>query len=165
MYVRFQRARGGGLFQAARHDLLLSPRLTRDGVRRAQRLRAWLWRHTPVPPRSAYVPPPGIYSTTWFRPDARKHIAAATELARILLDTGVHIRLVWSPDPGRIVHQDSVQIVAWSERRTPYGVSIPYRSSAQSPRPRCRRDRATIRQWGRPCTNPVPDEIWSAAFK
>jgi hypothetical protein len=76
---------------------------------------AWFNANLPVPPFSSSNWPRD--AVTWFRDDAGEPIKRMWEIASLLKDHGVPVRLLRSSNPGRILYQDSYQIVVeeWKE--------------------------------------------------
>ncbi len=141
MYIRFEGPGGQGLFQLA--DLKLF-RKRNDSCRdatEAKKLRAWLWRHTPSPPKWAYEPGElDVYPSTWFRDDFyRSHMRRAMLLSELLVARGVRLRVLRVETlPGPIVYKDKVQVVVWSAGGKVRGERVGERALAP-------RSRATIR--------------------
>lgn len=56
------------------------------------------------------------HAVAWFRPEAREPIRRMWDIAAILFDHGLLIRLITSEKPGTIVYEDPHQIVAETPR-------------------------------------------------
>jgi hypothetical protein len=69
----------------------------------------WFNANLPCPPFSSSKWPEDAVS--WFRDDAGDAIKKMWELASLLEEHGVPIRLLRSANPGKILYQDSYQIV------------------------------------------------------
>jgi hypothetical protein len=159
MYYRFEGPGGWGIFMSAAPSKLFGQDVLPDRVARAERLHAWLWSCTPPADGRAYrTPTPGTRATTWFVAEAREHVRAAWELAELLSAVGVPIRLIRSAKPGTIVFRDDVQVVVWSGKDLPRGISVPrYRAHRREGM----RDRTTIRRWKEPLNTAVSAETWA----
>jgi hypothetical protein len=80
-----------------------------DQVSRLEELYEWFSANLPVPPFSSRNWPRDAVS--WFRDDAVEPIGRMWEIASLLREHGVPIRMLRSANPGRILYQDSCQIV------------------------------------------------------
>jgi hypothetical protein len=76
---------------------------------------AWLNSNLPVPPFSSNTWPRN--AVAWFKHDAGPPIAKMWEIADLLREHGVPVRLLKSRNPGKIVYEDSYQVVVeeWSQ--------------------------------------------------
>ena len=69
----------------------------------------WFNSNLPVPPFSSSNWPRD--AVTWFRDGAGEPIARIWEIASLLKEHGVPVRMLRSANPGKILHEDSYQIV------------------------------------------------------
>ena len=54
----------------------------------------------------------GQRGLSWFKPAAREHIAKMHALSGALVACGVHIEMLTTRDPGIVIYQDRLQLVA-----------------------------------------------------
>jgi hypothetical protein len=124
MYIRFVVGADGehhrfltGLITEAR---LLRDRggLDQHQVSLLEELYIWFNANIPVPPFSSSNGPED--SVTWFRDNAGEPIKRMWELASLLKDHGVAVRMLRSPNPGKVLYEDSYQIVVeeWKQLKT-----------------------------------------------
>lgn len=74
----------------------------------------WLNEHLPVPPFRA-MERSGKWTeraVCWFRPEAKEAIGRVWDVVAILKEHGTPVRLLATDRPGRILFEDSFQIVA-----------------------------------------------------
>ena len=83
--------------------------LNQDRVFWLEEIYEWFNANLLVPPFSTSNWPRD--AVAWFRDDAREPIKRMWEIASLLKDHGVPVRLLRSHNPGRILYQDSYQIV------------------------------------------------------
>jgi hypothetical protein len=83
--------------------------LDQDQVSWLEEAYAWFNANLPVPPFSSSNWPRD--AVTWFRDDAGEPIKQMWEITSLLKDHGVPVRLLRSINPGKILYQDSCQIV------------------------------------------------------
>ncbi len=69
----------------------------------------WLDANLPVPPFSAGNWPKD--AVAWFKNDAGEPIEKMWEIANLLKEHGVPVRLLRSKHPGRALYEDSYQVV------------------------------------------------------
>jgi hypothetical protein len=69
----------------------------------------WFSANLPVPPYSSSNWPRGAIA--WFRDDAGEPISRMWEIASLLKEQGVPVRILLSANPGKILYQDAYQIV------------------------------------------------------
>ena len=83
-----------------------------------EELYAWFNANIPVPPFSSGRWPDD--AVTWFRDTAVEPINRMWELASLLKGHGVPVRMLRSPGPGKILYEDSYQIVVdeWKQLNT-----------------------------------------------
>lgn len=84
-------------------------RLSNEECSRLERTYQWFNDHVPVPPFSAGRWPRDVVS--WFKADAHEAISGMWELSAILRDHDVPTRMLRSPNPGRVVYEDDLQVV------------------------------------------------------
>lgn len=120
MYLRFVTARRdpgsgepGGVFQAM-YALEDAGALDPFEAARWKALDAWFTRHLPRPPRMARSTRPGAHAqaVSWFRASAREHIARMHEIAAILAEHGIVVRMIQTDRPGYVVYEDEHQVAA-----------------------------------------------------
>jgi hypothetical protein len=70
---------------------------------------AWFNANLPVPPFSSSNWPRD--TVTWFRDDASEPIKRMWEITSLLKDHGIPVRLLRSPNPGKILYEDTYQVV------------------------------------------------------
>ena len=78
---------------------------------------AWFQRHLAEPRRFVATRSRGYYrreplAVSWFRAEAREHLAHAEALARVLSDCGVPVQTLRTEHPGYVVYEDEHQVVA-----------------------------------------------------
>jgi hypothetical protein len=83
--------------------------LDQDQVSRLEEVYAWFNANLPVPPFSSSNWPRD--AVAWFKDDAGEPIKRMWEVTSLLKDHGVPVRLLRSLNPGKILYQDSYQIV------------------------------------------------------
>jgi hypothetical protein len=102
--------------------IITEPRLLRDRGGLDQGQECWLeeaykWfnANLPIPPFSSGDWPSD--AVAWFRDDAGEPIRKMWEVASLLKEHGVPVRLLRSANPGKVLYQDSYQIVVeeWKE--------------------------------------------------
>lgn len=101
-----------GIFGAA-YRLLHARRLSRYECRALNDLLLWFDDNLETPERFAM--PAGKrrkYGVCWFKHAAREHLARAHQMATILEDNGVYIRLFKARRVGTVIYEDPVQVVA-----------------------------------------------------
>ena len=119
-YVRFvcfqkigrQRSRLG-LF-AAIDEAVESEHTERWAIREARQQSAWFNANLAIPQQFSFgghkgYGQPGL---SWFKPGATEHIQRMHRLKAALEACGMHVEIVTTRDPGRIIWQDDHQIVA-----------------------------------------------------
>lgn len=76
----------------------------------------WFADHLPIPPRERFADGCGI---SWFRPDAGTSISRLWSVVAILREHGVAVRRIRTRRPGRVLYEDSQQVVAvpWRDLR------------------------------------------------
>ena|ERR1035441_3575372 len=96
--------------------LITEARLLRDRgglneheVHLLEEIYAWFNSNIPVPPFSSTNWPDDAVS--WFRDNAAEPIRRMWEIAALLKDHGVPVRMLRSANPGRVLYEDSYQIV------------------------------------------------------
>jgi hypothetical protein len=89
--------------------------LNQDQMSRLEEAYAWFNATLPVPPFSSGNWPRD--AVTWFRDDAGEAIKKMWEIASLLKEHGVPVRMLRSANPGKILYQDSYQIVVVEWRR------------------------------------------------
>lgn len=97
-----------GIFTEAR---LLRDRgeLTHEEEGRLAELYEWFNEHVPVPPFSTGRIRGDVVA--WFKHDAGDPVTKMWNLAALLREHGVEVRLLRSMNPGRVVYEDQVQVV------------------------------------------------------
>lgn len=115
MFIRFVVGSDGqhhkeltGIFTEAR---LLRERgaLSAEEEIRLEELYDWFNDHVPVPPFATERFPRDAVS--WFKDDAGEPVSRMWDIVALLRAHGVVVRLLRSPQPGRIVYEDGVQVV------------------------------------------------------
>jgi hypothetical protein len=104
-----------GVFHAMRY-LRDDGGLSRSEEAAADRVFDWLSDHLASPPPGLLRRHPEAVS--WFRIEARQHIARAEKLARLLVKKGIRVRRLERVHPGRIVFMDEHQIFALPRARS-----------------------------------------------
>jgi hypothetical protein len=121
MYIRFETLDGRGLFHVM-GDIDLHDRrpkgIPRREVRQLDECYEWLYRHTPVPPGSAYSDPLCKYPRTWFKESASMHVRMAWQLSTIVSRRVERLRPIRSDSPGVILWEDEVQAVVRAADQT-----------------------------------------------
>jgi hypothetical protein len=69
----------------------------------------WFSANLPVPPYSSSNWPRG--AVAWFRDDAGEPIQRMWEIVSLLKEHGVPVRMLRSASPGKVLYEDSYQIV------------------------------------------------------
>lgn len=148
MYIRFESRDGTGLFAEAGsfRAEMGARRVPRWARREFVENYDWLSWHTPAPPEEAYVDTRARYPLTWFKQEARGHIARAWRIANILGRHGVHMRPIVSDDPGLILFEDEVQVVVRPKRESIRPAARP--PNIQAPGSGWSGSRDTIRRGG-----------------
>jgi hypothetical protein len=59
----------------------------------------------------------GQQGLSWFKPAAAEHIRQMHRLKAALEACGVHVEVLMTRDPGRVIYQDPHQLVAAAEAR------------------------------------------------
>lgn len=122
MYVRFvvleldnDSARGLGVFQAA-WNLRDGGSLFPHEEIHLEELRQWFDLHLEKPTRFTASKPPYYRkkskAISWFRDSAHEHIARIREIAAILENHGISVRMLRSERVGYVVYEDDHQVVA-----------------------------------------------------
>jgi hypothetical protein len=83
--------------------------LNQDQISWLEEAYVWFSANLPVPPFSSGNWPRDAVS--WFRDDAAEPIKKMWEIASLLKQHGVPIRMLRSANPGKILYQDASQIV------------------------------------------------------
>jgi hypothetical protein len=83
--------------------------LTSEEAARLEELYKWVEDHLPVPPFSTSRWPSDVVA--WFKDDAREPVRRMWDIVALLEGHGVHVRLLKSRNPGRVVYEDDFQIV------------------------------------------------------
>ena len=115
MFIRFVVAR-----DADRHrsltGIITEARLLRDKgnldqyqVSWLEETYAWLNANLPVPPFSEGRWPKD--AVTWFKDDAGESVKKMWEIVSLLKENGVPVRLLRSANPGKVLYEDSYQVV------------------------------------------------------
>jgi hypothetical protein len=86
-----------------------SGQLDRYQVARLEEAYLWLNANVLVPPSSSKGWPRDAVS--WFRDEAEEPVNKMWEIAALLKEHGVPVRMIRSAHPGRILYEDSYQIV------------------------------------------------------
>lgn len=119
-YVRFQTrkrcaatGRPGGIFVTAGQleDSVHVPESTRERMREAL---DWFNQHLTAPK----LDDRDWRTIFWFRMNARHLISHMWSLVDLLEDEGVHVRKLWTRQPGQIIYQDDLQIAAIPPRQS-----------------------------------------------
>ena len=84
-------------------------RLEEDQVTWLEDAYDWFRANLPVPPFSSSTWPTDAVSR--FREDAREAIDKMWDIASLLKEYGVAVRMLKSPNPGKVLYQDAYQIV------------------------------------------------------
>ncbi len=84
-------------------------RLSESERARLEESYAWFNDNVPVPPFSEGRWPRDVVS--WFKGDATEPIARMWDLVAILRDHDVPTRMLRSPNPGKILYEDDLQVV------------------------------------------------------
>ena len=97
----------------------------------------WLNEYLPVPSCFRQPETGADEGVCWFHPSASEPIARVRSLSAILEEHGIPVRMLWSPNPGRVIYEDRWQIVAaprprvmW-RRRKPRGRTPQTRQSSR----------------------------------
>lgn len=120
MYVRFVVLRRDedslvelGLFQAA-FELREAAKLDTAQESRLEEVMSWFRQHLKRPirlSRSRHLRPHNN-AISWFRDTAEEHIARMREIEAILLEHGVHTKMITTDRPGYLVYEDDDQATA-----------------------------------------------------
>ena len=70
---------------------------------------AWFNDNVPVPPFSTGRFPRD--AVAWFKDNAREPVTRMWDVVALLREHGVEVRLLRSANPGRVVYEDSVQVL------------------------------------------------------
>jgi hypothetical protein len=115
MFIRFV-VGGAGEHHRSLTGIITEARLLRDrgGLNKEQiswleDAYVWFNANLPVPPFSSSKWPRD--AVTWFSDDAGEPIKRMWEIASLLKEHGVPVRMLRSANPGKILYQDSYQIV------------------------------------------------------
>lgn len=75
----------------------------------------WFNDHVPVPPFSDGRFPPD--AVAWFKHDAREAVTKMWDVALLLREHGIAVRMLRSTNPGRVVYEDQVQVLVeeWNQ--------------------------------------------------
>src|SRR5689334_12845849 len=75
---------------------------------------SWFWRNLPQPTRMArHTRRHGAAKAlSWFKAGAREHVSRARDLAALLGEHDIRIRMVFTDRPGYVVYEDKYQLVA-----------------------------------------------------
>jgi hypothetical protein len=120
VYVRFVVLRSDedslvelGIFQAA-FELRDADKLEPTQESRLEEVMSWFRKHLRRPGRlsRARHPRPHNNAISWFRDTAEEHIARMREIEAILLEHGVHTKMITTDRPGYIVYEDDHQVTA-----------------------------------------------------
>ncbi len=89
--------------------------LTAEEEVRLDALYGWFNVHVPVPPFAT-----GRFShdaVAWFKDHAREPVAKMWDIVTLLREHGVEIRFLRSPNPGKVVYEDRVQVLVeqWNQ--------------------------------------------------
>lgn len=115
MFVRFVVGSDGqhhkeltGIFTEARF-LRERGELTAEEDARLEDLYEWFEEHVPVPPFSTGRFPRD--AVAWFKDDAGEPVTKMWDIVALLREHGAEVRLLRSPNPGRVVYDDRVQVL------------------------------------------------------
>jgi hypothetical protein len=115
MFIRFV-VGGDGDHHRSLTGIITKARLLRDRGDLDQNQLSWLeeafgWfnENLPVPPFSSSNWPRD--AVAWFKDDAGEPVKRMWDIASLLKDKGIPVRLLRSANPGKILYQDSYQIV------------------------------------------------------
>ena len=115
MFIRFV-VGGDGEHQRSLTGIITEARLLRDkgGLDQYQiswleEAYAWFNANVPVSPFSSSNWPRD--AVTWFRDDAGEPIQRMWDIASLLKEHGVPVRMLRSVSPGKVLYEDSYQIV------------------------------------------------------
>jgi hypothetical protein len=97
-----------GIITEARY-LRDNAELTSEEVAHLEELYAWFEDQLPVPPFSTSRWPRDVVA--WFKDDAHEPVRRMWDIAALLEDHGVRVRLLKSRNPGRVVYEDDYQVV------------------------------------------------------
>ena len=101
-----------GIFQAAA-ELSRTGRFAPHEQALYEAARAWFNSHLEQPERFARARRTSTHrAISWFRADAREHIAWARQLANLLEQHHVAVRMLTTDRPGYIVYEDALQVTA-----------------------------------------------------
>lgn len=89
--------------------------LTQDEDRWLEEVYEWFNANLPLPPFSDRSFPE--HAACWFRDDAGDAIRKMRELAAFLTQHGVSVRMLRARNPGKILYEDSYQIVVKEFKR------------------------------------------------
>ena len=127
MYIRFRIAekhhlsgRPLGLFGAI-YDLQSAGQISAPELERSRALVGWFGDELPVPTRlskssKTHATPVAL---SWFKDSATKHISKMRDIASILEEHGVRVRMLTTKKPGYIVYEDDFQVAAQPFPDTP----------------------------------------------
>ena len=83
--------------------------LTQDQASSLEEMYEWFNANLPCPPFSSSNWPKDAVS--WFRDNAGEPITRMWEIAHLLKELGVPVRMLRSASPGKVLYEDSYQIV------------------------------------------------------
>lgn len=113
MFIRFV-VGGDGDHHRSLTGIITEARIRRDSgdldedqSARLEGAYAWLNEHLPVPPFKR-LPSDAV---GWFRDEATQCIQTMWEIASVLKECGVPVRLLRSANPGKVVYEDEYQIL------------------------------------------------------
>jgi hypothetical protein len=89
--------------------------LSDDEASRLEDAYEWFNDHLPVPPFAASDWPRDVVA--WFKDDAHEEVQRMWDIVALLEDHGVQVRLLRSKNPGRVLYEDSRQVVVaeWNQ--------------------------------------------------
>jgi hypothetical protein len=115
MFIRFV-VGGDGDHHRTLTGIVTEARLLRDNVHldeyqvsRLAEAYAWLNDNLPMPPFSSSNWPSDVVS--WFKDEAGEPVQRMWEIASLLKEHGVPVRLLRSAHPGKVLYEDEYQIV------------------------------------------------------
>lgn len=125
MYLRFVTERRNeldnrreGFFQAA-YAVRRAPQTPEYAVDRLDELLGWFHDTLDEPDRFSRSRTGVERALSWFRAEARDHIAYAYDIAAVLQEHGVPVTVLKTRRPGFVVYEDDIQIVAEPFADTP----------------------------------------------
>lgn len=96
-------------------ELLDERRLEADDHLALNDLLAWFNEHLPVP--TILKSEEHRRGLSWFKAAASEHIRRMWELKSVLDRAGVHVEVMRTTDPGVVIYEDDLQVVAKPRRR------------------------------------------------